>query len=270
MCYNPDMKAVLKKFWEAIGLGGEALAAAERTLAAYPFLTELPPCNAEDYDYEGAYRAAAAAVGEDTNGVKMFVYMSACAARLFDTYRERGIGEDVFYATMRFLSRFFASDTQKYAAPRFTWGWWFPRQLALHEFRRGALEYEMTREGTIFIHIPADADLSEEAVDASIGAARAFFPKHFPAFKDADYMCESWMLSPALAVLLPASSHVLRFGQRFDVLEHDETSPAALDWIFPDPALPKEDLPENTSLQRNTKALLLRGGNIGWTTGKLR
>lgn len=45
---------------------------------------------------------------------------------------------------------------------------------------------------------------------------------------------------------------------------------AALDWIFPDGSLPPERLPEDTLLQKKVKALLLAGGSLGWTLGRLR
>ena len=122
----------------------------------------------------------------------------------------------------------------------------------------------------IFLHIPADADLSDGAVDASLAAARAFFPKHFPAFADAEYVCESWMLSPALREMLPETSRVRRFSERFSVVFWEEDSPAFRDWIFPSAVTaPVEELPEETSLQRAVKRHLLAGGKIGWAEGVL-
>ena len=123
----------------------------------------------------------------------------------------------------------------------------------------------------IFLHIPADADLSDGAVDASLAAARAFFPKHFPAFADAEYVCESWMLSPALGEILPETSRVRRFSERFSVVFWEEDSPAFRDWIFPSAvAAPVEELPEETSLQRAVKQHLLAGGKMGWAEGVLK
>ena len=44
------------------------------------------------------------------------------------------------------------------------WGWWFPRQLSLQEFRVGCLEYEFVEleEKMISIHIPSVANLEEK------------------------------------------------------------------------------------------------------------
>ena len=74
----------------------------------------------------------------------------------------------------------------------------------------------------------------------------------------------------ALRELLPEGSNILRFQRRFDILRVDENSPAALEWIFPDPKVKPEDFPEDTRLRRAAKRYLLSGGRIGWTLGKLR
>ncbi len=267
------MKSSLKTFWDEIAFCGIGRKAAERTLDAYPVLTALPACTVQGYDYEAAYAEVKKLIGEDKNGLKEFVYMSCRASALSDTYRAYGIGRDVFLATMEFLTRFFISDTQKSGFPCFRWGWWFLRQLSMREFRLGTLEYEMAEtDGTkrIFIHIPSGVDLSDKAVDASLTQARAFFSQRFPSFANADYVCSSWMLSPALPALLPANSNIVRFGRRFEILEHDENSLAALDWIFPSSDIPTAELPAVTQLQRNAKTFLLQGGKIGWTLGKLR
>lgn len=120
----------------------------------------------------------------------------------------------------------------------------------------------------IFLHIPAGADLSDGAVDASVAAAKAFFPKYFPDFAEAEYVCSSWMLSPALREIMPETSRVRRFSERFSVVFWEEDSPAFHDWIFPTAVTaPVEDLPESTSLQRAVKRHLLAGGKIGWAEG---
>lgn len=101
-----------------------------------------------------------------------------------------------------------------------------------------------------------------------MAAAKAFFPKYFPDFADAEYVCESWMPSPALREIMPETSRVRRFSERFSVVFWEEDSPAFRDWIFPTAVTASvEDLPEATSLQRAVKRHLLAGGTIGWAEG---
>ena len=273
----------VKRFWEEIGVSAAVSARAEEALRENEaLLSGLPLGSWRTAPYEEGYPALRAALGEDEDGMKLFAAQSMEALLALHEYEERGIGHDIFLATMAFMARFSKDAFARRGRAEWTWGWWFPRQLALKEFRLGALEYEMTEGAAfggkpsggdkrrIFLHIPADADLSDGAVDASLAEARAFFCKYFPAFADAEYVCESWMLSPALGEILPGTSRVRRFSERFFVVFWEEDSPAFRDWIFPSAVTaPAEELPEETSLQRAVKRHLLAGGKIGWAEGVL-
>ncbi len=273
----------VKRFWEEIGVSAAVSARAEEALRENEaFFSGLPLERWRTAPYEEGYTALREALGEDEDGMKLFAAQSMEALLALHEYEERGIGHDIFLATMAFMARFSKEALVCRGRAEWTWGWWFPRQLALKEFRLGALEYEMTEGAAfggkpaggntrrIFLHIPADADLSDGAVDASLAEARAFFCKYFPAFADAEYVCESWMLSPALGEILPGTSRVRRFSERFSVVLWEEDSPAFRDWIFPSAVMaPAEALPEETSLQQAVKRRLLMGGKIGWAEGVL-
>ena len=273
----------VKRFWEEIGVSAAVSARAEEALRENEaLLSGLPLGSWRTAPYEEGNPALREALGEDEDGMKLFAAQSMEALLALHEYEERGIGHDIFLATMAFMARFSKEAFVRRGRAEWTWGWWFPRQLALKEFRLGALEYEMTEGAAfggkpsggdkrrIFLHIPADADLSDGAVDASLAEARAFFCKYFPAFADAEYVCESWMLSPALGEILPGTSRVRRFSERFFVVFWEEDSPAFRDWIFPSAVTaPVEELPEETSLHRAVKRHLLAGGKIGWAEGVL-
>ena len=273
----------VKRFWEEIGVSAAVSARADEVLRENEaLLSGLPLEKWRTAPCEEGLSELREALGEDEDGMKLFAAQSMEALLALHEYEERGIGHDIFLATMAFMARFSKEAFARRGRAEWTWGWWFPRQLALKEFRLGALEYEMTEGAAfggkpaggdkrrIFLHIPADADLSDGAVDASLAEARAFFCKYFPAFADAEYVCESWMLSPALGEILPGTSRVRRFSERFYVVFWEEDSPAFRDRIFPSAVTaPVEELPEETSLQRAVKRHLLAGGKIGWAEGVL-
>lgn len=267
-------------FWREIGVVPPVLARAEQVLRENEALFAALPLDGWRVSGEEGLNALKEALGEDADGMKLFVAQSLEALLALREYGERGIGRGIFTATMEFLARFSEVVYVRRGCVEWMWGWWFPRQLALREFRLGALEYEMTEGAAfagvpaggskrrVFLHIPAGADLSDGAVDASVAEARAFFSKYFPAYRDAEYVCSSWMLSPALSGILPETSRVRRFGERFSVVFWEEDSPAFRDWIFPTAVTASvEDLPEATSLQRAVKRHLLAGGTIGWAEG---
>lgn len=213
------------------------------------------------------------ALSPDEDGMKMLVCMLHCAVYTYGLYKKHDISDSVYFATMRFLSRFVNEYTQVHKRPAFLWGWWFYRQLSLKEFRLGELEYEMTFKDHIPVlsmHIPSRADISADSLHHSVAYARAFFTRYFPVFSHADIYCDSWMLSPVLGNLLPPSSRILAFQQCFDLVRWDRESKAAADWLFPRSDVPLQDLPEQTVLQKNAKAYMLNGGRIGWALGKMK
>lgn len=65
------------------------------------------------------------------------------------------------------------------------------------------------------IHIPSDADLSCDKVNASLQQAAACFEAAFPHTAAWPFTCESWLLSPVLEQLLPADSRILSFQKLF-------------------------------------------------------
>ncbi|MBU1306477.1 MAG: DUF5596 domain-containing protein [Alphaproteobacteria bacterium] len=223
--------------------------------------------------WEATIKDLAAILGDDRDGMKMLAFMLLRAAETHQRYVALGIDEAIFAETMKFCTRFVIDHHRTHGIYAFTWGWWLPRQLSLQEFRFGALEYELVETASgraINIHIPGDAVLTPQALEHSHRLARTSLAHIAPDYADAEMVCDSWMLSPALDSLLPAQSRILAFKANFDVLSVDPTSPHATRWIFGRYDLPLNELPEHTALQRSTKALMLSGGSIGSAYGKLR
>ena len=190
----------------------------------------------------------AGSTGQDEDGMKILWEELNIARQSFDEYQKRGIPDKIFIDTMKFCTRFLDEYYKTYSCYRFVWGWWFPRQLALLEFRIGALEYEYCNGQYISLHIPSDADLTPQSVLKSISQFKDFCRQYYPGWEGIQIQCESWMLSPALKY----------------------ESMAILDWVFPGYNKIPEELPENTSLQTNMKKYLLGGNKPGWTKGVLK
>ncbi|WP_277472890.1 MULTISPECIES: acyltransferase domain-containing protein [unclassified Paenibacillus] len=235
----------------------------------------VEPYSAALYDRstrEKAVKDIAEVLGDDPDGSKMLTFMLLRAAEAHKEYGKRGISETIFTDTMKFCTRFVEEHYKVHGTYAFVWGWWFPRQLSLHEFRIGALEYEMIEnedKKLINIHIPADADMRRESLRKSYEDARVFFAKYYPEYGQSDMVCSSWLLSPALAELLPENSNIVCFQKAFDLTRIDETKDSAIRWVYGRTDLPIHDLPERTSLQKKIKARMLEGGIIGAADGKL-
>ncbi|ADL51191.1 acyltransferase domain-containing protein [Clostridium cellulovorans] len=211
--------------------------------------------------------------GEDKNGMKILTCILNCTLYTYELYEQKGISIDIFVDTVKFIPRFFERHMQTYGFYAFIWAWWFPRQLSLHEFRIGELEYEMKYEGNvpqIHIHIPSDAIIKKDNLCASYCGLKKFLNNYFPEYINAELYCDSWLLAPALKELLPSDSNILYFQNSFEVISVDEQSNAFLDWIYLRNDIPYDKLPESTYLQRKVKIYLLEGGKIGWAFGKLK
>ncbi|WP_290154465.1 acyltransferase domain-containing protein [uncultured Dubosiella sp.] len=212
-----------------------------------------------------AYIGLKTALGEDADGWKMLWCQLVCASR----QRKRYETDEVYIETMKAFSRFVNECRRRTGKYRFDRGWWTWRQVSDRVVRLGALEYEKrTREGqkVIDIHIPSDASLVPERVDASLEEARRYFDD---SAKIA-WTCDSWLLSPALRPLLPKDSNIRAFQDRFAILATDKTDDEFIEWLYQMPVdTPIHSLPGQTTLQRAVQCFLIQGGKIGSALGVL-
>lgn len=210
---------------------------------------------------------------EDTDNMKILTCLLNCAIYTYELYTNKGIPQQIFIDTMKFIPRFIERHKQAYGTYNFVWGWWLPRQLSLNEFRIGALEYELKNENGacyINIHIPSDACLKKDILNRSHSGLKDFLNRFYPSYKDAELYCNSWLLSPELKALLKDNSNILYFQNCFDIIDFDSDSNSFLEWLYFRRDLPYDKLPENTSLQIAVKERLLKGGRIGTARGKLK
>ncbi len=206
-------------------------------------------------------------VGEDERGIKILTLYLHCLLKTHEMYLEKGISDAIFRDTMGFIPRFVKSHRETHGYDAFVWPHWFPRQIAMCEFRVGEYEYEFLAqddEKKIYLHIPSDADLKS----GDIEEIYPFAEKYFPEYADAKIYCNSWLLAPALTKLLPEDSNIIRFQSQFSILEAEPDNPSFMSWIFGSKELACEQLPERTLLQRHAKQYLLSGGKIGRAHGR--
>ena len=220
-----------------------------------------------------AYESLEARLGEDEDHLAMLYCQLECGRRMYERYREKGISRAIYADTMKCFTRFIGECGKKNGRMFFDRGWWTYRQVSMSLFRIGTLEFELEESGkekVIAVHIPSDADLSEQAVDSSFEQAGAFFKAFYPDYRYEKYTCDSWLLSPRLEPLLSRSSNILSFQRRFQILGETPEDREYIQWLFQVPEDTETGrLPENTSLQRRVKALLLEGGAVGCAFGIL-
>ena len=182
-------------------------------------------------------------------------------------YREAGIPDEIFLATMGCFSRFVREHRESFGRYGFDRFFWTFRQLSRGIYRIGELEFDLHcgHENALGIHIPSDARLA--SCRESCRRALDFMKRFHPDFCFDRFHCHSWLLSPELKKLLDPSSHILAFQSDFTLEDVDLDSEGYKLWLFKRGGLALQDAPENTSLQRRAKAHLLSGGKIGEAAG---
>lgn len=193
---------------------------------------------------------------------------SLCCSRMMAL----GVPEQVMVDTMKCFTRFLAETREMTGQDRFDREWWTWRQTGGRLLRIGQLEYELVPEQKVVsLHIPSDALFTPEKVDESLEEAGKLLDRIYPEYAGADYVCHSWLMSPKLKELLKEDSNILSFQNRFRITHVEPENRDFIGWLFRVKGdTPVENLPENTTLQRNAKALLLSGGSIGEAGGVLK
>lgn len=213
------------------------------------------------------------ALGDDPGGFKRLCCMLRCALKAKEEYERLGISERIYIDTMAAFSRFVREHKDSYGCYGFNRGSWTPRQVSCKLFRIGQMEYELTQrdgEPVVSLHIPTDVDLRSEILRPSMREGLAEFYRLFPDYAGKKVYCHSWLMSPQLKELLPETSNILRFQEMFDIVPDEAAGRDVLLWVFKNPRLPVEELPENTSLQRKLKQFFLSGGVFLEGKGYLR
>lgn len=180
-----------------------------------------------------------------------------------------------FTPTMKCFSRFIAEYNESYGVYGFDRWWWVNRQINARLLRIGELEYEIDFSNSeIHIHIPSDAKLTKEYLNASLSQANVFFSNYLSWKNPWLFSCESWLLSPALSQLLPPNSRIREFQKYFVLKDYIPDADDYLEWVFKIASGQRQyvqlkTLREDTGLQRNMKRHILSGGNVGVGIGIL-
>lgn len=190
-----------------------------------------------------------------------------CAVRIYDKYQEKGIPDQIYYDTMGAFTRFCQECHDNSGCWYYDRAFWAYRQVSMQLFRIGILEYEFIQqdgEPMITVHIPSDVVFSEENLQHTFRAAKEFFAAFYPECSGQTICCHSWLMAPKLRELLPDTAGIIRFQNCFTGIKETPEKDACLNWLFHAKADTKvEDYPEDTSLQRKVKALMLEGGHLG-------
>lgn len=135
--------------------------------------------------------------------------------KLLNDYQRHQLPDEVFYHTIDDIGRW-ASEYWSYSGKiGLAESAWLTNHLTLRLFQLGRLQFCMEPadfsapafglepgEPLVSVHICRGGSLDPAACDTSFARARAFFPKHFPAYAFRFFSCHSWLLDETLRLWL--------------------------------------------------------------------
>ncbi|MGN0571367.1 MAG: acyltransferase domain-containing protein [Candidatus Fimenecus sp.] len=208
------------------------------------------------------------------------------AEKAFSEYQNRGIPEEIYYDTMRDITVWVNTLKREENLIGLAEISWLRHALYLNLFKIGRLQYQFfttnhllsglsphtdypikSGEAVLNIHIPEGGRLPLDDCRTSIAAAREFFATYYPQYDYKGFVCDSWLLDCHNAAFMRADSNIVRFRELFDAVyqtavPHSEITRR----LWGTETLSKAKIaafPEETDLQRRTKAYLLSGGKTG-------
>lgn len=118
----------------------------------------------------------------------------------------------------------------------------------------------------IYIHIPRDKNLNEKDVNESFNLVDRYIKKYYPELENQllAYYTQSWLLSPEVKEILPTDSNIIKFQDKFTIVEYEENTSDFLNFVF-DVVLEDvkyDDLSDKTILQKELKKRLLNGDKL--------
>lgn len=198
-----------------------------------------------------------------------------CAEKTRAFYNEKGISEKTLADTLDDI-RIWCENNDNKGLANYNW---IKNHINGELFRIGRLQYQMFKcksrtlrysklpfrygENVLYVHIPQGEKLVYSDCVRSLKDAVAFFDKYFPDFKYNFFFSESWLLYEENWQFMEPSCNILQFSALFDVAYSVNNESQAIERIFGRRQPKKENYPEKTTLQRNAKAFMQSGGELG-------
>ncbi len=195
-----------------------------------------------------------------------------------DKNTKLGIDKGITVATLKDVNVWLENYEVQYGKKGLAEFDWLNYHYTGDLFRLGRLQFRIEKilpgvpagDVAIETHIPQGEPLKVEACLESFDMAREFFKKYFPEAAPQYFMCDSWLLNPNLAKVLPEESNIVKFMRLWETFPFPaDNNTQVINRVF-GLGFKKEDLPnapENTSLQKAMKAYLLAGGEMNMAGG---
>lgn len=214
----------------------------------------------------------------------------ACVPSLLAYHAERGVPEDVTWDTLSDLPRHMARYARLHGRPGFSELRWLSTHLRGLLYSLGRLQFERVRaiplpedhaavvaavgelapdDVMLNVHIPETGPLDPGLCEAAYAQAIDRFATWHPGESPRAFVCLSWLMDPQLREYLPASSNIVQFQNRFDIVGSGRAAPGPMqEFVFGRASdVDLDALPQRTTLERAYVEHLRSGGTWFERTG---
>ncbi len=215
--------------------------------------------------------------GLEAGFLPIFV-LAHLADHVLEFNSSKGIAKEITVATLKDVNIWLDNYQVQYGKLGLGEFCWLKYHYTGDLFRLGRLQFRIEKclpgvpEGDVAIetHIPQGEPLNIDACLESFSLAKDFFKKFYPQHNPKYFMCDSWLLNPNLAKVLPEESNIVKFMRLWETFPFPaDNNTQVVNRVF-GLGFKKENLkdaPENTSLQKAMKAYLLAGGEMNMAGG---
>lgn len=216
---------------------------------------------------------------------------AACLPFVQEYHRSLGIPEEITQASVADLGRNIRVHRKREGVGGLGVMWWLTLHFRGTIFQLGRLQFERQNVGeeiaaSMRAHgLEADADtpalsvhipdfmgpMDHDACTASIAQAVPFFRAHVPDWPVTTAICNSWLLDPALKSVLKPTSNIIRFQDRWTIVDGGyDSSDSVMQFVFGKHVRDIDTITPQSSLERGVIAHLRDGkewqGRQGWFT----
>lgn len=217
--------------------------------------------------------------------------LTVCLPFVRNYHKSIGVPEIITQATLADLGRNVRVHRKREGVGGLGVMWWLMLHFRGVIFQLGRLQFERQRLGdqiaesinaaggdvtpdthALSIHIPDFmGPMDHDACTESIRMATEFFPKYFPAWPVEFGVCNSWLLDPKLKDYLRPESNIIRFQDRFNLIETDgESNDSVMQFVFGKHVADLETVTPRSSLERGVIAHIRNGNNWRFIPGWFR
>lgn len=214
--------------------------------------------------------------------------LAACLPFTREYHRSIGIPEEITQATVADLGRNVRVHRKREGVGGLGVMWWLMLHFRGMIFQLGRLQFEFQHVGesiadsinaaggdankethALSIHIPDFmGPMDHDACTESIASAIEFFSKYFPDWHVHYAVCNSWLLDPHLKTYLKPESNIIRFQNRYTIIEGDgESNDSVMQFVFGKHVRDMDTITPRSSLERGVIEHLRSGKNWRFTPG---